>query len=261
MNDNRNLNKLSTAVVEGPYRGKFRDLGRAKLHNSSVTSSNAKITTHFDGIENVFVALCRSHEVVVGAVAWLTNEAILQALTTAERVAIVVQKEDFLRRDAGVKSYAAWRTELHSLYDRLRPFEMDHFVETYPGQQEEHPHFNNVAQNRLFDPSGMYMHGGEAVRAMGYARDPGGAPSPLMHHKFLIFGDKDESLIMRPVCVVTGSFNLSRNAARSRENVVMIEDHSVCQAYLSEWAQLWGMAEPLNWTSPEPMPAHINMAT
>jgi phosphatidylserine/phosphatidylglycerophosphate/cardiolipin synthase-like enzyme len=261
VNDNRNLNKLSTAVVEGPYLGKFRDLGRAKLRNPSVTSSNATITTHFDGIEDVFVSLCPSHEVIVGAVAWLTNEAILEALTTAERVAIVVQKEDFLRRDAGVKSYAAWRTELHNLYNRLRPFEIDDFVETYPGQQEDHPHFNNTVQNRLFDPSGMYQHSGEAVRAMGYARDPSGASSPLMHHKFLIFGEKHESLIMCPVSVVTGSFNLSRNASRGRENVVVIEDRRVCQAYLSEWAQLWGMAEPLNWTSPEPMPAHINMAT
>lgn len=96
---------------------------------------------------------------------------------------------------------------------------------------------------------------------MGYARDTRGHESPLMHHKFLVFGEKHEGLIMRPKCVVTGSFNLTRNAQRSRENVVMIEDTRVCQSFLSEWAQLWGMSEPLDWSSPEPSPSAIDMAT
>jgi hypothetical protein len=105
--------------------------------------------------------------------AWLTNLAILTALATAERAAIVVQKEDFLRRDVGVTSFPKWRDKLHQLYDDLKPFEPEDFVETFPGQQEGDPDFNGAAQSRLFDTSGMYRHGRDHSSGQGSRRSVG----------------------------------------------------------------------------------------
>jgi hypothetical protein len=176
-------------------------------------------------------------------------------------VAIVVQKEDFLRRDVDVLSYPSWRGELHKLYGRLRPFELWDFEETYPGQQEDDIDYNNTAQSRLFNASGEYQFYGSAVRCIGYAKDQKKEITPILHHKYLIFGDIAKSLIMRPRCVVSGSFNLTKNAARSRENVMLVEDRDICQAFLSEWAQLWCVSESLNWDSPEPTTKELDMST
>jgi phosphatidylserine/phosphatidylglycerophosphate/cardiolipin synthase-like enzyme len=82
-----------------------------------------------------------------------------------------------------------------------------------------------------------------------------------MHHKFLVFGHRCQNLVMSPGCVVTGSFNLTPNAVRSRENVLLIEDMDICHAYLSEWAQLWSMSEPLDWSSLEPAPEKMYVGT
>ena len=80
-----------------------------------------------------------------------------------------------------------------------------------------------------------------------------------MHHKFLVFGYKAEGgMAMLPRCVVSGSFNMSLNAVKTRENVLIVEDEAICQAYLSEWAQLWCMSEDLDWDSPEPNPDTIH---
>jgi phosphatidylserine/phosphatidylglycerophosphate/cardiolipin synthase-like enzyme len=266
VNDDRDLNKLSKSFVhEKSARSEdAADPSRSSsrmLRNHSVTSRAATVTTYFDGIEEVFVELSKAHEVVVGAVAWLTNTAILSALEGTRHVAIVVQKEDFLRRDVGFSSYRNQRRDVRSLYDALTPFESWDFTESYPGQQETHPDYNSTAQTWLFDNRGTYRHGGDAVRCLGFSGERKSPATPRMHHKFLIFGHACEGLIMRPSCVVTGSFNLSQNAVRSRENVVRIADGAICQSYLSEWAQLWCMSEPLDWSSPEPSPEATYVGT
>lgn len=266
MKDTRDLNRTSKTFVRakwagGPGAADPARRSRRGLGDPSVASAAARVSVHFDGIEDVFVGLCRRYEVVVGAVAWLTNSAILSALAEPEHVAIVVQKEDFLRPDAGFATYPGQRRETRALYDSLRPFEAEDFKETHPGQQEFHPDYNGAVQDWLFDNKGTYQQGGEAVRCMGYAGDPAGRATPRMHHKFLVFGHKCRDLVMAPSCVVTGSFNLTHNATRSRENVLVVEDRDICHAYLSEWAQLWGMSEPLDWSCPEPSPERMYVGT
>ncbi|MGO9485794.1 MAG: phospholipase D-like domain-containing protein [Rhodomicrobium sp.] len=265
MPEEPDLNKLSTRFFHGsdfttdlPAGARYSE---EKLKNYSVESSNGgRIAVRFEKIEELFVDLARKHEVVVGAVAWLTNNDILSALSTPAHVAIVVQKEDFLRRDSGVTSYPRWRHDLRCLYNAIRPFDMLDFKETYPGQQEDHPDYNPAVQHWLFNASGEFQVGGEPIRCLGYAVQ-NNRQIPKMHHKFLVFGDRQEGLIMRPRCVVTGSFNLTQNAVRSRENVIVVEDQAICHAFISEWAQLWCLSEKLDWSSPEPVVEEMNMAT
>lgn len=116
--------------------------------------------------------MSRRYEVVVGAVAWLTNTSILSALAEPQRVAIVVQKEDFLRPAFSFGSHLGQRRETRALYGRLRPFDAGDFTETYPGQQEAYPDYNGAVQSWLFDNTGIYQQGGEAIRCMGYKGDP-----------------------------------------------------------------------------------------
>lgn len=56
-----------------------------------------------------------------------------------------------------------------------------------------------------------------------------------------------------PVAVWTGSFNFTKTASFSFENVIMLHDKSgtnpVLNAYLKEHHQIYALSEPLDWTS------------
>jgi hypothetical protein len=265
MSKKPDLNKLSARFFHGNYfatelpNGAFYT--QREMRNYSARSEKPNyVSVHFEQIEDLFVDLAGRYDVVVGAVAWLTNLTILSALSKPAHVAIVVQKEDFLRRDIGVISYPDWKKELHASYKAIHPFNVSDFSETYPGQQEYHPDYNSAVQSWLFNASGEFKAGGESIRCLGYAR-ANNQEIPRLHHKFLVFGDRHDSLVMVPRCVVSGSFNLTRNAVRSRENVLVVEDKTICHAFLSEWAQLWCLSEGLDWTSPEPLIAERDMST
>jgi hypothetical protein len=67
--------------------------------------------------------------VVVGCVAWLSSRSVLEALARKKAVAIVVQKEDFLRPDLDQNWTRAGR-ELRAFY-RALPCGFERFE--YPG--------------------------------------------------------------------------------------------------------------------------------
>jgi hypothetical protein len=78
-----------------------------------------------------------------------------------------------------------------------------------------------------------------------------------MHNKFWIFCD-GETVVqdmyrlrkLQPVAVWTGSFNATKTGGRSFENAVIIRDRRVATAYAHEWAQIFALSEPLDWTTP-----------
>ncbi len=262
MGDDKNLNAMTARFFDRPFiNGKReRRYRNVKLGDHSIRQPcPADVAVHFSDIADVIIGNIYTHEVVVGCVAWLTHPGILSALGRCKKAAIVVQKEDFLRRDCDM-NFPPWKQQLRAAYDKLPSFSAFDFRNSYPGQQELEDDYCYEAQHSLFDPTGMYVMPEEAVRCIGYARNDS-AQIPRMHHKFMVFGDLDDGLIMRPNCVVTGSFNMTRNAVASRENVVEISNREICLAYLSEWAQLWCMSEALDWMSPEPKPDDIDMST
>jgi hypothetical protein len=228
-----------------------------KLQDFSTNSVNAKVRVRFEKIDDLIIELLHTYDAAVGAVAWLTNPDILDAMAKLQQVAIVVQKEDFLRRDTGVTVYSLWKKKLHTAYNKLKPIKECDF--TYPDCDELDPDFNWAVQGWLHKrgKGSTGFRDDSAIRCLGYARD-NHRESPRMHHKFLVLGDKaDGGMVIRPRCVVSGSFNMSQNATRSRENVLVVEDRNICNAYVSEWAQLWCVSEELDWASPEPDPDMI----
>lgn len=263
MSNDRNVNRLGSRFFRGndwSQKRRTPKFTREVIENYSTANSDSTISVYFDDIEDLVIELSSSFSVAVGAVAWLTNFKILQALSEMERVAIVVQKEDFLRRDLEISS-EEWREQLHSRYSALKGYRVDDFsLDAYPGVMDDDPDYNPAVQRWLFDASGLFQRAGDAIRCLGYARRAR-REIPRMHHKFLVLGDRDDALIIRPRCLLTGSFNMTHNAVRSRENVLVIKDATIIQAYVSEWAQLWCLSEALNWHSPEPEVQTLDMST
>ena len=264
MSTPKDINKLGVRFDYGTAPsssgGWERHYADKYLRDYSTYSRGGLIEVHFDEIEDRIVEALSHATIAVGAVAWLTNERILKALAEVERVAIVVQKEDFLRRDSGVTDYPGWRKKLHRLYENLKPLCMWDMPEAYPGIQEGHPWCDPAVDHWVFNQSGEFINGGAPIRCIGYYSAPRAA-MPRMHHKFLVFGQRHEGLVMIPEGVITGSFNMTANATRSRENILVIHNLEIARAYLREWSQLWSVSEDLDWASSEPVFDTLDMGT
>lgn len=179
------------------------------------------------------------YPIIVGCVAWLTDYAVLDALASRDGVAIVVQKEDFLKPDSG-----ATNRRLNNLYAALPVGSRMNFP--YLGQL-------SYASDPTCDP----------IRCVGNHNSDKKAAWPRMHNKFLVFCDYAESSqpdgwwpphIPQPRHVVakkvwTGSYNISDNASRSWENAVLIDAPVIADVYAREFAQIFSFSERLDWTS------------
>lgn len=209
----------------------------------TATSTDGSVKVYFRELEKHLLRHIQKADAVLGCVAWLTNSRILAALAKVKSVAIVVQKEDFLRPD--LKSGQNWPRKLRSMYDRLH-CGLDRY---------EFPRLINqlsVAGDPTLQP----------IRCVGnYNRDKNPA-FPRMHHKFIIFCryqykteqdpyDKQTrtSTTIEPYAVWTGSFNFTENAVRSLENALVFTDPQIVWAYYDEWARVETISEELDWTS------------
>lgn len=171
-------------------------------------------------------------DAVLGCVAWLTHPAILDALSR-KSVAIVVQKEDFLRPDIGASS--TWKRDLRARYERL-------------DCQSSRYAFKNMI--------GSLSYGGDptvdAVRCVGNFNREKSPAFPRMHNKFLVLcrhENDGHKPVPVPFAVWTGSFNLTYNAANSLENAVYLEEPAVVAAFFHEFGQVMALSEPLDWES------------
>ena len=192
--------------------------------------------------------------VCVGSVAWLTEFHVLDALATLA-TAIVVQKEDFLRRDHGPDvNPETWKAILHEKYDAIAESDEKHHLFRRQNMPDPLGGMSLFAHQRI---SGVRCFGNRNRRDGKQSR------TPLMHHKYIVFADfslepepdHEGDEVLRgtirwdPRFVWTGSCNLSNMAGRSRENAVIIREPRIARAYLNEWADLMSVSEPLDWDS------------
>ncbi len=194
------------------------------------------VSVYFREIENRLLKHIEDADAAFGAVAWLTNDAILNALASLSNVSIIVQKEDFLRPDTGASD--DWKAELRKKYSKLR-CNLNRYA------------FKNILSSMSVacDPSI------DAVRCVGNHNRDKKPAFPRMHNKFLIFANvlpasnEYESEIIEPYAVWTGSFNFTKNATNSLENALYITEPSIVKAFFDEYGQIAAMSEPLDWTS------------
>jgi hypothetical protein len=205
--------------------------------DNGCAEESAKVEVIFRDLEARLVAEIERYPRVYGCVAWLTNEPVLQALASKRATSIIVQKEDFLRPDRG---WSAQR--LRRLYSAL------------------------PSGSRYEVPGCSYSYSSDdtmpALRCMGNHNSDKSPAWPRMHNKFLVFCEEDistesysdgvdeehwESVKVVPKAVWTGSFNVTKNATFSLENAVLIDNAAVAEAYLAEFALIFGASEPLDW--------------
>ena len=209
------------------------------LHNFSKKVA----APHFDSVEVMF----RNQEerlieligefndgAIFGCVAWLTSIPVLKALGDCQNVQIIVQKEDWLRPDLEVNNVEKWKSSYLL------------------------PYFNRIgcglSRHDFRDPICNLSYCGDAtvqgVRCVGNFNQDRKPAFPRSHHKFLVFCQFRDGKYV-PVGLWTGSYNLTKNASFSFENVLYFTDHSgtneVLEAYLSEHHQIFALSEPLNW--------------
>jgi phosphatidylserine/phosphatidylglycerophosphate/cardiolipin synthase-like enzyme len=96
----------------------------------------------------------------------------------------------------------------------------------------------------------------QPVRCVGNHNREKKPAFPRMHNKFLVFcdvlesgGDLYSGFEVKPYTVWTGSFNLTKNAAMSLENALVLTDPNIVRAYFREWEQILALSEPLDWGS------------
>lgn len=217
------------------------DSNGERLKNNSVIKSNPT----FDSVEVLF----RNHEkrlieiinqfekgAIFGCIAWLTSEPILKALSKCEIVQIVVQKEDFLRPDYNSSDNSDWKIRLRKQYDSIKC--------KYTRYRFKNPINDlSVCADPTVDP----------IRCVGNFNSDKKSAFPRAHHKFLVFCEIDKSGDYHPVTLWTGSFNLTKNATYSFENVVIMNDNSgsnpIINSFLNEHHQIFALSEKLDWTS------------
>lgn len=194
------------------------------------------VSALFTNLESELIFQINRAEIILGCVAWLTNENIINALAK-KQTQIVVQKEDFLRPE--MFYLPDWKWKIRGMYDRL------HFDIT----RHELPDFAQEL-SVCGDPEVA------PVRCMGnYNRDK--APvHPRMHHKFVLFCKRDfypdddyPGMFgdIKPYAVWTGSFNFTHNAGQSLENALIITIPEIVAAYTREYAHVLALSESLDW--------------
>ena len=221
------------------------------------TSDTSPIQVYFQSWKKELLKHIAEADVIFGAVAWLTDFDILDALAK-KKVLIVVQKEDFLRPDSGPHD-RDWRVILQEKYAALKPYGWHHCMDGCATNL-----FKNYAD--LVDEfSGVSYMGGpdetDAVRCVGNYNSDKHPAFPRMHNKTLIFARLERTEftdhgttmgtdVIKPYAVFTGSANLTHNATKSFENAVFIESDKIAQAYLYEWQQIFLLSEALDWRYP-----------
>lgn len=232
MSENIDLNRSKIENDSGPGNS-----GKQSLFDYSIDNINANVSIIFRNHKQILLQKISQYNCVLGCIAWLTDFEIIKALSKVKYVCIIIQKEDFLRPDLNASK--SWKNELRTAYNALPIFIRYNF--------------------RGLIASLSYCSGeNDAIRCIGnYNRDKKPA-FPRMHNKFLVFSnyiegkqvDVDDSYIA-PIIdhqeVWTGSYNLTKNAEKSLENVILIKSSTIAEAYYHEFSQILALSEPLDW--------------
>jgi phosphatidylserine/phosphatidylglycerophosphate/cardiolipin synthase-like enzyme len=176
---------------------------------------------------------------VFAAVAWLTSKPILEAMHRAHKrgviVLVVLQKEKWLRKG---KSQNEFQKKLRSRYDALGAHQVE-VVEKLVGN-----YYFGAGKNWRFDSKPLVASvrclGDDVVSEFNARR---------MHHKFVVFGQRNSDNSCTATHVWTGSYNFSNSAELSLENAICIKDTGIANQYAREFAAIFLNTEPLDWIS------------
>lgn len=200
-----------------------------------------KIEVYFKDIEKIIIEKINKYDIIIGCVAWLTNENILKELGKKKKVLIIVQNEDFLRPDISYDGNETnWKKKIMKLYNKI---------------SEINNGYNNI---NLGSEIYVNLKAGleNGIRKCGYINTDKSPAFPRMHNKFIVCGTYNEDSIEAGdvgigdnfMEVITGSFNFTENSNNSFENIVCIKKTEIVEAYVKQFGEIACMSMELDWS-------------
>lgn len=212
------------------------DFNRMRINNYHNKLFKSCIQPYFEKIEEHLIEYINKSTYVIGCVAWLTNNNIIEALENIKGVKIIINKEEYLNSNMEIGQkffYKCLRGKYNSIPDmfnidclccKKNMFNCNNFKTIFG---------NQLGINNDNDRSG-------AILTCGIVNN-----FSKMHHKFLIFFDDK----IEPFGVWTGSYNLSKTSNFSLENALYITDKEVIMEYIKEFLIIHPFSESYNWKS------------
>lgn len=194
------------------------------------------LRVYFKDIREVLLQHLSKCSYVVGCIAWITDFGVIDAISKLKGATIIVQAESMFK----IKTREGFKTNLKRRYQQIKQFPWATFAKA-----AHLPHFQKLwtemkttpaLQEQLWTTLGQDPM---AVRTCGQVQKAGHEgqnpeePS-MMHHKYLIFLDANA----KAVAVWTGSFNFTKNASKSLENIQIVYNQQVADSYLRNFLSL-----------------------
>ena len=205
----------------------MKDLNEGLLSGHACWSKHAEIEVHFRNLEEVLLRELVEADIVLGCVAWITSEPILEELARRTTCLILDHK---------IPTMPAHRKEAYAALQYQDKTPIYNMLRNGHGWEE---YFCYTNEKGVPLPRTMY---GDWNFEAGLYRVDGGRYRYL-HHKFLIM------LKSKGICtcgkdiyeptVWTGSFNLTKNAKTGLENATIIRDPAVCASFLCEFLEVY----------------------
>ena len=214
--------------AEPPLQAMLRqDLNRLASFDHGVCTPAVEAV--FRHVKHRLIEFIREADMVIGAVAWLTDADVLAALAQRPSL-LVIQKEDFLRPDMASVLMPQKKAALRAAYERLGTFDGTRvtagpFSQGVPGVGAAMP----------------------AVLCFGSCLPGQMFRMPRMHNKFIVLL-KETAAGFSPQAVWTGSFNFTELSRHSLENALIVRDPVIAEAYAAEAQAIYLLGEPLDWT-------------
>lgn len=161
---------------------------------------------------------CAECSYVLGSVAWLTDTKILDVLKLKQGICIVSQKETYNQRSS---SNDRWKTMIREKYAAMPKFPWE---KLYAKEQSTLLQAAPVQFYQKLCKEPSIRVAGDRV---GKKNDGG----YIFHNKFIIILDAN----MNFVGILSGSYNFSKRASNSVENVFYTPDKRVIYVYFQEF--------------------------
>lgn len=200
------------------------------LLNFNNNTYHENISVYFRHLKEELIKQIRQFDMIIGAVAWITDLDILDELSK-KKTLLVIQKEDFLRPDLETRLSKTAKEQLHEAYSKFKPFDG-----------------RTVGEGPFFQSIDDTYANLEPILCFGNFEQGQMYRVPRLHNKFLVFLEKENNLYYSS-SVWTGSMNLTQLSVHSLENAILIKDHSIATAYTEEAQLIYLQGEKLNWTT------------
>lgn len=237
--DKKNMdytNMDHTNIIYQQKNAYLMDFNRMRTDDYHAKLEKNSVQPYFEKLEKHLISHIEKSSYVVGCVAWLTNNNIIEALENIDGVKIIINKEEYLNPNMEIGQkffYQCLRGKYNEIPDmfnsKCKCCEKKNILKC--------PNFCKIFGNISENGSNINMG---AILTCGIVNN-----YSKMHHKFLIFfNDKIE-----PMGVWTGSYNLSKTSNFSLENALYITDKDVIMEYIKEFLAIYPFSESYNWKS------------